>query len=59
MAKTIFARKNGNSQNTLPYDELKEIEKIAYQYYVERGYQNGYDQEDWLRAESVVKSRKS
>lgn len=36
-----------------------DIEKLAYQFYVERGYQHGFDREDWLRAEAIVKARRS
>ena len=35
-----------------------EIEKLAYQFFVERGYQHGHDREDWLRAEAIVKKRR-
>ncbi|OGW83829.1 MAG: hypothetical protein A3C47_01185 [Omnitrophica bacterium RIFCSPHIGHO2_02_FULL_51_18] len=59
MAKSVLTRKNGNNRNASQYDESREIEKLAYQYFVERGYQNGNDQEDWYRAESIVKSRRS
>ena len=38
--------------------ELVEIQKLAYQFFVERGFQHGHDQEDWLRAEAAVKNRK-
>ncbi len=37
----------------------EEITKLAYQFYVERGYQDGFDREDWLRAEAIVKKRKA
>ncbi len=37
----------------------EEIGKLAYQFFVDRGYQNGHDQEDWLRAERVVRARRS
>lgn len=36
-----------------------EIGKLAYQFFVERGYKHGHDQEDWLRAERIVKARRS
>jgi hypothetical protein len=35
-----------------------EIQRLAYQFFVERGYQHGHSQEDWLRAEAIVKNRK-
>lgn len=34
-----------------------EVAKLAYQFYVDRGYQNGNDMDDWLRAERIVKSK--
>jgi hypothetical protein len=38
---------------------LKEqIAKEAYQLYLERGGHDGYDHEDWLRAEVIVESRR-
>lgn len=42
-----------NSSNNLQ----EEIQNLAYQYFLERGSQHGHDQEDWLRAESTVRSR--
>ncbi len=36
-----------------------EIEKLAYQFFVERGYEHGHDREDWNRAEVVIRSRYS
>lgn len=36
-----------------------EIAALAYQFYVERGFQDGFDQEDWLRAEQAVRSKKA
>jgi hypothetical protein len=35
----------------------EEVAKLAYSYFVERGYQHGYAEEDWLRAERELKSR--
>ncbi len=59
MAKTGSTRKNGTNQIALQYDELKEIEKLAYQLFVERGHEHGHDHEDWYRAEAIVRSRRS
>ncbi len=36
----------------------EEVAKMAYQYYVDRGYQDGYDQEDWLKAEATIGNQK-
>ena len=38
-------------------NQQAEIERLAYQFFVERGYQHGYDREDWLRAETIVRGR--
>ncbi len=35
-----------------------QISQLAYQFFAERGYQHGYDAEDWVRAESIVKNKK-
>jgi hypothetical protein len=52
--------KNGNrSSQGFSSSEQQEIEKLAYQFFVERGYQHGYDAEDWLRAEAIIRSRRS
>ena len=39
-------------------DPRREIEKLAYQFFIQRGCQHGFDREDWLRAEAIVKSRR-
>ena len=65
MAKIATASaKNGASRQTNPQsskpvlDTTTEIQKLAYQFFVERGSEHGHDGEDWLRAEAVVKNRK-
>lgn len=35
----------------------EEIRRRAYQLYEERGGQHGFDQDDWLRAETEVRTR--
>ena len=35
-----------------------QIAALAYQFFVDRGYQHGFDAEDWLRAEAFVKNKK-
>ena len=39
--------------------ERREIEKLSYQFFVERGHLHGFDREDWLRAEAIVRSKRS
>ncbi len=60
MAKIANAQKRNTSRRWSEDDQQirQEIEKVAYQFFEERGYQHGFDQEDWLRAETVVKSRR-
>lgn len=45
-------KSNSSAQNQ------NEIEQLAYQFFVERGYEHGHDREDWLRAEAIVKNRR-
>ena len=40
-------------------EEVQEIQRLAYQFFVERGYHHGHHEEDWLRAEAIVRSRRS
>ena|SRR5947209_2644832 len=40
-------------------DEHEEIARLAYQYHLERGAEHGSDEEDWYRAEKVVRGRRS
>ena len=35
-----------------------EVEKLAYQFFVDRGYEHGHHEEDWVRAENIVRNRK-
>ena len=45
------------SPNGQDREEVREkIEKRAYELYEERGRQDGYDLEDWYKAEKFVKS---
>ena len=62
MAKiaTVQQTKNGAVRRT-PENrggEQAEIEKLAYQLFVERGYEHGHHEEDWLRAEAIIRNRK-
>ena len=62
MAKIAVAQsKNGSARRTgsSGTPEIQtEIERLAYQFFVERGYQHGYHDQDWLRAEAIVRNRK-
>ncbi len=64
MAKIAMTQKNGQSRKMTPStqraftkSEQQEIERLAYQFFVERHYEHGHDQEDWLRAESIARNR--
>ena len=58
MAKIATALKNSSStkniQRPQSSGEIQQIEKLAYQFFVDRGYQHGCDQEDWARAAQVL-----
>ena len=45
---------NFSKRDQLDSRRNEEVSKLAYQYYLERGCQDGYDIEDWLRAEKAV-----
>ena len=66
MAKIATTQKNGqgrrvitSTQRAFTKSEQQEIERLSYQFFVDRGYEHGHDQEDWLRAEAVVRNRRS
>ncbi|GEM_PF-6743701 len=48
--------RNGNSSEAFAFSksQTEAVAKLAYQYYADGGYRDGYDREDWLRAEAVV-----
>lgn len=48
-------RINASQVLSLTPDQIQEaIQQKAYELYVQRGYQNGNDAEDWLTAERMV-----
>ena len=66
MAKIAVSQKNGQSRKAVTLgqkgfisSENQEIERLAYQFFVERGYEHGHDQEDWARAEAIIRNRRS
>lgn len=65
MANTVSKSSTGKASTAKPArlsqknSQQDEIAKLAYKFWVERGYQHGYDQEDWARAEAVVRARTS
>lgn len=50
------AKKNGKvAQSTRPaLPPREEIERLARSYWAQRGYQDGYAEQDWLRAEQEL-----
>ena len=66
MAKIAFTQKNDQGRRTMmsapktfTKRQQQEIEKLAYQFFVDRGYEHGHDQEDWARAEAIVRNQRS
>ena len=65
MAKIAIPRSRNNSGNSsstssaLSESRLEEIQKLAYQFFLDRGCEHGHDAEDWLRAEAIVKNKKT
>jgi len=49
-----FKSKNDNNSRSSP-NRQEVVTKLAYQFYVEGGRQNGHDQDDWLKAEVTVR----
>ena len=35
----------------------QEVAQVAYELFLQRGYEHGHDLEDWLRAEAIVRRR--
>ena len=54
-AKSVSGKTSGQSSQ----NQLEEIQQLAYQFFVERGYEHGHDAEDWIRAETIIKNKKS
>ena len=61
MAKIVKTKKNGSvsQSSALSNAQKQEIERLAYQFFLERGGEHGHDQEDWARAEAIVRSKRS
>ena len=50
-------RRNTTGKRVSPEQLTNEISQLAYQYYVDSGYQSGSDMDNWLKAERTIKSR--
>ena len=46
-----------NVQTTKCTVNHEDVARVAYELYVQRGCVDGYDVEDWLRAEALVRGR--
>ena len=55
-AKPVATVKSVNAVGT-PQDTLEQIRRRAYELYEQRGRQDGFHEQDWLQAESEVRSR--
>jgi Protein of unknown function (DUF2934) len=50
--KTAFKKENISGKPTMPPRE--QVEELARRYWAQRGYQDGYAEQDWLRAEQEL-----
>lgn len=55
--KTTTSKAKASSPKTKKKVGFEEIQKRAYEIYLERGCVEGFEQEDWKRAESELKSK--
>ncbi len=58
IALPSFKKETKRSSGVSSEDQQQQIEKLAYQFFVERGYQHGFDAEDWARAEQAILGKK-
>ena len=60
MAKIAVAASKNGSKTNASFQENKQaqVAALAYQFFLDRGCQDGFDAQDWLRAEAVVKNKK-
>ena len=56
MARVAVAGKKSNGMQQ-PEIDWNEIAQVAYELFEQRGFVHGHDQEDWLRAEQIVRQR--
>ena len=59
IATTVQKKESSRQTNNTTEKERLEIERLAYQFFLERSGGHGHDQEDWLRAEATVRARRS
>jgi hypothetical protein len=56
MAKV--AMKGGKMEGQCCQGQQDDVAKLAYKFFIDRGGKHGYHQEDWLKAEAIVKGKK-
>ena len=54
ISKETVSRKETGGRALSAEERRARVERLAYQFFVERGYQHGYDAEDWSRAEAII-----
>ena len=59
IAATQSRETTRRTPNSTSSNLRQETERLAYQFFVERGFQHGHDQEDWQRAEAIARGRRS
>ncbi len=52
-----FLRSVRVKEESLPAIDCTEVAHVAYELYEQRNREDGHDLEDWLRAESIVRTR--
>ncbi len=57
--KPAVAKKNGNGKVAQMAPPRERVAELAHQFWIERGYQHGFDAEDWFRAEQELRQKAS
>ena len=52
-------RRNGPAKQTTEPIGGEEVARVAYAFFERRGCVHGHDLEDWLRAEAIVRQRRT
>ena len=59
MARSLLASvKRSSTQERATPNAQDEVAQVAYQLFEQRGGTHGFDREDWLRAEQIVRQRR-
>lgn len=54
--QTVTTAKKQSTQSSS--NDAQATAALAYQFFLERGGQHGFDSEDWYRAEKIIRARK-